>query len=328
LAVIAAGGFFLVGVLSIAPALALRRNFDHGRILLGRARTAFLNGNLSSASRDFRAARTDFETAANQRGNFLLRIDGLVPYLGRTPRALLAIADIGERISSAGVDVSAEVARLPGGRSSLGPTNGQIPLDRLGAVAPAVHRARISVDVAVALAERLPSSWLLGPVAAARNLVADRLDQIAPLARSADALLHSMPAFAGQDGPKRYFVAIQNTTEFRGTGGLIGNYAILTLDHGRMSLSPFRDARELANLRASDALSPSRDFTDLYGPFGGGGFWLNLNMTPDAPTAAILIESLYQQVQDQHLDGTIFFDLEGLSDMLRATGPVNVPAIG
>lgn len=123
-------------------------------------------------------------------------------------------------------------------------------------------------------------------------------------------------------------MAIQNTTEFRGTGGLIGNYAILTLDHGRMSLSPFRDARELANLRASDALSPSRDFTDLYGPFGGGGFWLNLNMTPDAPTAAILIESLYQQVQDQHLDGTIFFDLEGLSDMLRATGPVNVPAIG
>lgn len=191
-----------MGVLSIAPALALRRNFDHGRILLGRAQTAFLNGNLSSASRDFRAARTDFETAANQRGNFLLRIDGLVPYLGRTPRALLAIADIGERISSAGVDVSAEVARLPGGLNSLGPTNGQIPLDRLGAVAPAVHRARISVDVAVALAERLPSSWLLGPVAAARNLVADRLDQIAPLARSADALLHSMPAFAGQDGPK------------------------------------------------------------------------------------------------------------------------------
>jgi hypothetical protein len=45
-------------------------------------------------------------------------------------------------------------------------------------------------------------------------------------------------------------------------------------------------------------------------------------MTPDAPTAALLIEQLYEQVRGQKLDGTIFFDLQGLTDLLKATGPV------
>jgi hypothetical protein len=52
-----------------------------------------------------------------------------------------------------------------------------------------------------------------------------------------------------------------------------------------------------------------------------------LNLTPDAPTAATLIEQLYLRVKGEKLDGTIFMDLQGLSTLLEATGPVRSRAL-
>jgi hypothetical protein len=214
------------------------------------------------------------------------------------------------------------VDRLPHGLSSLGLEKGRIPLHSLSYLAPYVRRARASLDAAAKDAAELPNSWVIAQLAEARDLVRQRLAEAVPLARSADAILSSLPRFAGQGRAARYFVAAQNSAELRGTGGFLGNYAILTIRDGQMSLGPFREVQTLPNLPARKAPSPSKDFLELYGPFGGGGFWLNINMTPDAPTASTVIEQMYERVRGQRLDGTIFFDLQGLTDLLRATGPV------
>jgi hypothetical protein len=316
------------GALSLIPAFAIRRQFEVGKDHLIRAQASLLAGDLDAAAASFASARTAFQDAAGHPGRFLLRLEGYVPFLGRTPDALLSLATIGETVAGAGEDVARDLAALPQGLSSLGLRDGRIPIEELRALAPAVRRARIALDGAAERAARLPDAWVLGPVAEARDLVRSRLAEAVPLAHSADALLSALPAFAGEDGPKRYFVAVENSAELRGTGGLIGNYSILTLDRGRLSLSPFRDTESLANVPASSVPSPSPEFSQLYGPFGGGGFWLNINMTPDAPTAAGLIESLYERVEGESLDGTILFDLQGLAKMLQITGPVGVHPLG
>src|SRR5205085_2396418 len=145
---------------------------------------------------------------------------------------------------------------------------------------------------------------------------------------SADALVRSIPSFAGSAGPRRYFVAIENTAELRGTGGFIGNYAILSISRGRVKLSPFANSSALPDLPVRAIPPPSPQYARLYNAFGGAGFWLNLNMTPDAPTAARAIETLYQRAAGGRLDGVVFFDLEGLADLLRATGPITIPQLG
>jgi uncharacterized protein DUF4012 len=309
---------------SAVTALSIRRHLERGRVLLTTAQSALLAGDAERAEADFARARQLFKQAGDEPGTLLLRIGGLVPFLGRTPDALISLTRIGEQVAGAGADVARGLGRLPEGLSSLGLQDGGIPLDSLRSLAPSVKRALDSLDAAAEESARLPESWVIGQVAEARDLVRERLAQAVPLARSADALLSSLPRFAGQGRDARYFVAAQNSAELRGTGGLIGNYAILTLRDGRMSLSPFSDVQTLPNLPAESAPTPSREFAELYGPFGGGGFWLNLNMTPDAPTAAALIEQLYERVKGEKLDGTIFFDLQGLADLLKATGPVKV----
>jgi uncharacterized protein DUF4012 len=312
----------VVAFITLATGLSSRRHFEDGRRLLSSAQAALLAGNADAAAADFGNAREAFLRAQHQPGIVLLRIEGLLPFVGRTPEALVSLSRIGAQVAGAGADVADGVGHLPDGLSSLGLHDGQIPLESLRSLAPSVRRARASLELAVREAARLPNSWLIGPVADARDLVRERLAQAVPLARSADAMLSSLPLFAGQGREARYFVGAQNSSELRGTGGFLGNYAILIIREGRISLGPFADAGLLPNLPAAKAPSPSKDFDDLYGPFGGGGFWLNINMTPDVPTAATLIEQMYQRVRGQKLDGTILFDLQGLTDLLRATGPV------
>jgi hypothetical protein len=317
----------LIGAASLAAANEVRRDLNAGRGRLVQAERSLLAGDIDAATRDFTLARRDFARAEHHPANLLLKAEAIVPFAGRTPGAVLSLASIGQELAGDGVQLSRAVAALPQGLSSLGPVNGRIPIETLQSLGPVMHRTLASLVALQRRADRLPDSFVLGQVAQARELVRAKLDQAVPLARSADALLASLPTFAGVDHPRHYFLAAQNTAELRGTGGLIGNYAILTLDDGRMSLGPFRDTGLLRNLPASKAPSPSADFEDLYGPFGGAGFWLNVNMTPDAPTAATMIERLYQQVEGTPVDGAIFFDLQGLSDLLRTTGPVRVPAL-
>jgi hypothetical protein len=318
----------VLGAASLLPANAVRSRFEDGKVLLTRGQQALARGDADAAAAAFRRARVAFDDATGQPGVFLLRAEAWLPIVGRTPRAILSMADIGGDVSDAGVLAAEGLARLPGGLSSLGMSQGRIPIGALASLAPAVHRARETLESAATKADRLPDSWLLGEVAGARDLLLDRLDHGLSLARAGDEMLRVLPSLAGSSEPRRYFVAAQNSAELRGTGGLIGNYAILTIDKGVVSLGPFRDTQSLPNVPADRVGSPSRDFADLYGPFGGAGFWLNLNMTPDAPTAATAIESLYARVTGERLDGTILFDLEGLSDLLRATGPVRVERLG
>ena len=76
----------------------------------------------------------------------------------------------------------------------------------------------------------------------------DALAELAKLHRQLHAgslILDRLPSFLGADGPRRYVFGASNPAELRGTGGLIGAYAILTIDHGRLSFSDFRPIQSL-----------------------------------------------------------------------------------
>jgi Protein of unknown function (DUF4012) len=317
-----------LAALSLIPALSARDALEAGQGELVRARGLLLSDDAEGAGRAFDQAQADFLRATGDAGNPLLRLEGLIPLAGRTPDAVRTLADIGLRVAAAGKDLSEAISRLPGGLASLAPSGGRIPIDALRSLAPAVGRARAELEAAQARALELPSSFLLGPVAASRNLVQGEVDDAVGAARSAEALLEALPPFAGQGGVRRYFVAAQSPAELRGTGGFIGVYAILTARDGRLLLGPFRDVATLPNLPVSQAPAPTSEFAEIYDRFGGAGFWRNINMTPDAPTAASLIESLYDRVKGVRLDGTIFVDPQALADLLTATGPVQVPVLG
>lgn len=327
-ALAAAGLTVGLGALSLFPALSARDHLDAGRAELVRAEGALLSGDAEGAIRAFDRARSSFLQAADDANDPILRLVGFLPLVGRTPDAVGILADVAIRVASAGRGLSEAVATLPGGLGSLAPQGGVVPIERLRSLAPAVNGLTAELSAARRETMRLPDLFLFGPVASAGSRVRTELAGLTERAREMGALLEALPWFAGEGGVRRYFVAAQNPAELRGTGGFIGAYAVMTATAGRLTLGPFRDIASLPNVPLPQASAPSPGFAEMYDRFGGAGFWRNLNMTPDAPTAAVLIESLYERVTGIHLDGTIFIDPQAVADMLTATGPVRVPILG
>ncbi|HEX9235740.1 MAG TPA: DUF4012 domain-containing protein, partial [Actinomycetota bacterium] len=75
------------------------------------------------------------------------------------------------------------------------------------------------------------------------------------------------------------------------------------------------------------SIPPPRGFGGPYTSFGSPTFWLNTNVTPDAPTAATMIENLWHKVKGKHLDGVIFVTPQALSSLMGALGPIDVPKL-
>ena len=113
---------------------------------------------------------------------------------------------------------------------------------------------------------------------------------------------------------------------------MIGAYTILTVNDGKLSLAPFRPIQQLKHLLFAAPRKwpdpPSKDFVARYDRFGGQSFWLNINMTADAPSAAVAMERLYAAVEGEELDGTILADPFAYAALLSVTGPVDVPTAG
>jgi hypothetical protein len=103
---------------------------------------------------------------------------------------------------------------------------------------------------------------------------------------------------------------------------------VLTVDHGRFSFSPFRSVADLPSVAPAAVVAPNASYARTYDRFGGAGFWRNVNMTPDFPSAAVAIERSYLQATGVRLDGVIGADPGLLADLLQVTGPIEVPDLG
>lgn len=312
------------GLLLMLPA---RGALLEGRTALLSARTALTQGDLSAAGRAFVEAEQAFGRATGQLGNPLTAVAGLVPVLGRTPDAVSNMADAGALVALAGKELAAGIERLPNGLGSLAPRGGTFDVRSIEALAPPLARARDLVVDADRLVRGSPKTWIPDAVTGPLFLLQDELAQARQAVVGADALVRGLPSFLGAEEPKRYFVAAQNPAELRGTGGLIGSYAILSVEGGRIELGEFRPIQRLPDA-IGEVESPNPDYESLYIRWGGAGFWSNLNRTPDFPSAATAIEHLYEEVEGTRLDGVIASDPYAFAELLQATGPAEIPRIG
>lgn len=317
-----------LGVLAFGQALGVRNSLERGRALMESGRDSLLGGEAGEARGSFRDADVAFHDARRRLGSFPLSLLGVLPGTRNTTRTLRAIGDAGLEVAAAGRGIAARIAQLPGGLSALSPSNGRIDPAPLRRLAPTFDDAATHLGHARELVATSPDSLLPGAVREAR---AEALLVAGSLERSLDAaggLVSRMRALLGEDGPARYFVAAQNPAELRGTGGLIGAYAILEVDEGRFDFGDAVPIQNLPDLPVDQVVAPSSEYARHYDRFGGAGFWRNMNMTPDFPSAATAITRAYRHVEGVRLDGVIAADPFALEAMLEVTGPVEVEDFG
>lgn len=248
-----------------------------------------------------------------------------VPYLGRPFQIVRSMTSVGEQVGGDGLRRLLDVAgvvepdklRLAGDR---------VDLAAIAKAAPDLRAAARIFDAATRRLDAMPGGSWLPLVDGPRASLADQLrglrGYVDAAARAADVL----PQMLGADGPRRYFVGLQNEAELR---GLPGAFAIVVADHGKVTFTHFGSDAELLPAAAGSMIETGLDFgSDFRAAYGYAeptSFIVNSDMSPHFPYAARTWAAMWTAVSGQRVDGAIALDSTVLSYFLRVTGPVTVP---
>ncbi|MEP6560717.1 MAG: DUF4012 domain-containing protein [Nakamurella sp.] len=245
-----------------------------------------------------------------------------LPYLGQNLDAIRLVTVNVDSLATNVMPSLVDVARnlQP---AALEPKDGQIDLAPIQAISPLLQNADAAVNAARGELATIDQSALLGPLADAVQTVSTKLDNAADVTGPGARTARLLPQMLGSAGARNYLVVFQNPAEARATGGIFGSYAVLTADQGKITIANQASAsRTLDDLEA-----PLPDLTEneesLYSSLIAERP-MDVNFTPDFPTAAKRFIEMYQRKNPGEVDGVLVIDPVALSYMLKGSPGIPV----
>lgn len=176
--------------------------------------------------------------------------------------------------------------------------------------------------------EAAGSPTLLPAVADAR---ADYLELAGPITDQLDVvadLAEQLPVLLGYDRPRTYLVGAASLSELRGSGGLLGSFALLTVDAGGLDFGPFVGIDDVEPATAgTDVPAPSSDYADRYRHLGGLRFWRNANLSFDFSAGARVLLDLWERDGGAPLDGVVVADTVAFEHLVEHAGSIEIPGV-
>ncbi len=304
--------------------LHAKAHLTAARIGVERLQAAVVAENQPRAVHLLAGVRADASAARRDTDGVLWRAVSHLPLVGPPMRSVGGIAGAVDDLARGPLPTVVATANQLN-PTKVHPARGRIDLAALQAAQAPLARALASVQLSARRVEALPRATRLGSVDAARVALARQLAGLSSSLRSASVAAQLLPPMLGADGPRRYFLGLQTNAEARGTGGLVGGFAILQADRGALRVVQTGDNTELGD-RTTPAVDLGAEFTDRYAQYGSTMHWNNSNMSPHFPSAATIWLAMWRARTGQRLDGAIATDPVALSHLLAATGPVRLPS--
>jgi hypothetical protein len=251
------------------------------------------------------------------------RLAAGVPLAGRSVRSVSGIAaatdDIAHEVLSPVLSSARDLAAATAG------TGQDVDVRALARAAPSLGGAAEEASQVRRAVAALPDRLVPAPVARARTDLLSELDtRVVPQLDAMASASEVGPAMLGTDGPRRYFLALENTAEARGTGGLVGVYAVVVADRGAFRLERVGDVNELLRNHRPH-IDLGAEHSGRYGVYGQASPWLSGNLSPHFPDAGRTWSQLWEGQTGQRIDGVVGLDPAVLDHLLRATGPIDLP---
>ena len=321
---VAAGvGVAVVVVLAGGTALALEvrqveADLRAGRAAAEEAVAAVREGDLPGAVRGFDRADRALAPLATHRASLVWRVARRVPLVSPSITLVDDLADA----SVAGVELAHGVTAVLGDLTE--DRDDAVPLATFQRLQAALAPDAVApLDEAVARLRRDRSGPVPSLLREARDellaTVAEFRGSLEPV-RDAVAVV---PALLGVDGPRRYLVAMQNSAELRGTGGLVGFHAVLTAEAGRLSMSAA--APDEAVVVPAGAVTLSAAQREWLGHAAPQANVSNVNLDPDLTRSGPLLMALYEATTGVRLDGVIAVDPVGLAALMDPGDQLALP---
>lgn len=336
----------IAGVLLVRDALEVRRSLVVAQDELVTVRAAAGGLELDQASASLARAEAELADARVRTAGPLWSVAAGVPVVGDSVEVTRAVVST----ASAAVDVAR--GALAQGSDLLADGLRIEVVDDQVDLAPLLEARDVLIglplDQLAAARDRLRAAdpaWAPEELLDGRLRTLELADETLVTLERGRELLTALPGFLGADGPREYFLGVQTPAELRGTGGLIGYFAVLTIDEGRFQLGAseaydgLADGEDEVDAEAvtqrigtlggdpADGATVDRDFASQYGHVAAAGNFSNVNVDPDLTVTAPVALDLFEVRTGRTLDGMVLLDQVGLGDLLTAVGAeLEIPA--
>lgn len=291
------------------------------------------SGDFTGAQDPLREAAASFAEANADLDRFWSKPARFVPVVAQHGRVAVELASAASTSLATIADVVGTIDL-----DSLEVVNGSVDIDAIKFLEPQIQLLDDTLVHLDATVGAIDSPWLVAPL---RTRLTDLQGDIRKQqVRGANALeaLQLAPALLGDSTKRVYLIAFTTPAEARGMGGFMGNYAELTIDDGKLSISGFGRSKDLNDFDDGTMrrvtgppgwLARYAGFGFVQGPAGttSGVPWSNITLSPDFPATAQVMAELYPQSGGRHVDGVIGIDVEGVAGLLALTGPISVPGL-
>lgn len=251
-------------------------------------------------------------------------VAGWLPGIGRDVRAVRALTASTAEILDAAQPLESLLPRLdPRAQRQAG---GRMDVDAIAgatAVLPALSRA---VDGAAGRLRAIDPVPLHPSVGSAVRSMQSGLGEVQGPLHGAAGVVDIVPAMLGAHGPRTCVVLLEQGAEARGTGGLVGSFAVVRTNQGRLSLV----LAQSRNVLDAGAQIPVTGLPEELRSLWGNDLqeWAGLNLSPHFPyTGQLVAAGWAAQGRTPAVDYVVGIDGNVVAALLAGTGPVEVGGI-
>ncbi len=325
-ATVVGGLLLLLVVLALLaiPFLKAPGHAEGARTDLEAARTSLTAGDVSGAEASVQSARRHADGVQGAMQGLGGDIWSRVPFVGGPVTDVRHLGNALDHLTTA-AEAAVEAWPAVNGKRATLFGDGSVDVATLTMLVGAVDEASINLDAAqVELGAVNDSAIGVGTrLADARDEATAVLTPLASTARRARPLAAVLPELFGAEGRRTYLLALLNPSEQRFSGGAPLTVVPLDVADGKLSVGEARDTTDplLYKVGRWDKVEGN--------PFHNGK--LRLSTSTYAPDWSVSGEELlrgWARRVGQETDGLIAVDVVALADMLRITGPVDVPTYG
>ncbi|MGB3675582.1 MAG: DUF4012 domain-containing protein, partial [Candidatus Nanopelagicales bacterium] len=199
-----------------------------------------------------------------------------------------------------------------------------VPEAVLTNLGPAANQLAIALEEFTTDVSSLEATAAYGPL---QGRVSEALDEAQALLPELTLLVKTLPSIAlllGSQSPQKWFIALQNGGEARGTGGLLGSFAIVEMNKGKAQAQTI-GSNDLLTAKANPKLLPA-DSQALWGPARLAEVY-GVNLSPNYPFAGELISSMWKTQTGAAPNAVLALDQRATALLIEAVGGVTVDGV-
>ena len=279
---------------------------------------------LVAAGPSLTKVRLDAQRAHGLTDDPIWAVAGSAPILGRDLRAARQVSAVLASVTSATQPLETALPGLDPKRSSAG--GGRIDTVALSQVSAALPSVSAAVSAGAVTIGELDVDHLSPQIASGVSTLNSALASARGPLADAVPIGQIVPSMLGAGGKRSWVILLQQDAEARGTGGLVGAYAVISTDHGRLHLDTAQPRGTLENGPAIPDRGVPASLRTLYGH--DLTEWAGFNASPNFPYTGQLVAAGWRARSGRPaLNYVAGVDQYVVAALLAATGPVTVRGV-